>query len=47
MYLDRFESLLLNICPDGEIGTDFQGQLIFYTGKQLDDDDVVINFEGI
>lgn len=35
MSLDALMSRLLEICPNGEIGEDNDGQIIFYTNKRL------------
>lgn len=36
MQLDELHRRLIKICPDGEIGEDKDGQIIFYTNLGVD-----------
>jgi len=35
MNFDDLLRAFLDICPNGEIGEDLDGQLVFYTGMEL------------
>lgn len=39
MTFDDLLRAFLDICPDGEMGEDQGGQLIFYTNLRLNDDE--------
>jgi tartrate dehydratase beta subunit/fumarate hydratase class I family protein len=38
MTFDELLRKLLEICPNGELGEDLDGQLVFYTGFTTDED---------